>query len=224
MKKVKILSIESITHDVKRFTLEKPGDYKFVPGQVTNVAINKPGWKENTHSFTFTSLNEDKDLEFTIKGYPVRDYPSHTGMTELLHKLQPGDELLIDEPRGVINYKGSGVFIAGGAGVTPFIAILKMLKRDGKLKGNKLIFSNKTVKDVIMEAEFRQMFGEGELFLTLTREEVTGYGSGRVDKDFLEKHLDNFSQHFYLCGPKLMVASLKETLAELGAKTDSVVF
>ena len=224
MQKVKILSVEPVTHDVKRFIMEKPNGFKFVPGQATDVAINKPGWVDKTHPFTFTSLNEDPNLEFIIKGYPVKEYPEHKGMTELLHKLVPGDELLIDEPWGTINYKGPGVFIAGGAGVTPFIAILRWLKKEGKIKATKLIFSNKTAKDVILEEEFRGMMDPSDLILTLTREDIEGYESGRVDKVFLKNHIDNFSQHFYICGPKIMVASLKETLAELGAETDSVVF
>ncbi len=224
MHKVKILKIDPVTHDVKRFRLEKPEGYNFVPGQATDVAINKPGWTDKLHPFTFTSLNEDPNLEFTIKGYPVQQYPEHKGMTELLHKLNPGDELLIDDPWGTINYKSSGVFIAGGAGVTPFIAIFRMLKKKGKLKGNKLIFSNKTAKDVILEDEFKSVFDADDLVLTLTREKVDGYEEGRLDESFLKKHLNDFKGYFYICGPKSMVAGLKETLSNFGAKTDSIVF
>ena len=215
---------EFVTHDVKRFILVKPKGYKFVPGQATDVAINKSDWEDKTHPFTFTSLNEDENLEFIIKGYPVKKYPEHKGMTELLHKLVPGDELLIDEPWGTINYKGPGVFIAGGAGITPFIAILRMLKKDGKIERNKLIFSNKTAKDVILEEEFRGVFEPKDLILTLTREKVAGYESGRVDQDFLKKYIKDFSQNFYTCGPKVMVEDLKATLSDLGAESDSIVF
>lgn len=224
MKKVKILSVKPVTHDVKRFIVEKPKGFKFVPGQATDVAINKPGWIDKTHPFTFTSLNEDENLEFIIKGYPVKKYPEHKGLTELLHKLLPGDELLIDEPWGTINYKGPGVFTAGGAGVTPFIAILRMLNRDGKIKGNKLVFSNKSTKDIILEKEFRVIFKPNDLILTLTREKVAGYENGRIDSEFLKKHVKDFSPNFYVCGPKKMVEDLKATLADLGAETDSIVF
>jgi predicted ferric reductase len=41
-----------------------------------------------------------------------------------IRKLKHGDELIIRDVWGAIEYKGEGVFIAGGAGVTPFIAIL----------------------------------------------------------------------------------------------------
>jgi predicted ferric reductase len=42
-------------------------------------------------------------------------------------------ELIIRDVWGAIEYKGEGVFIAGGAGVTPFIAILRQLQADDKL-------------------------------------------------------------------------------------------
>jgi len=223
--KVKILMTEFVTHDVKRFILEKPSGFGFIPGQATDIAINKPGWVDKKHSFTFTSLNDDLVLEFTIKGYKLDLYPNHTGVTQKLHQLIPGDELLIDEPWGTIHYKGTGIFVAGGAGITPFIAILRQLKKDGKIDGHKLLFSNKEVKDVILENEFRDMFGNpDELVLTLTREKHDGYEFGRIDKVFLQKHVKDFSENFYICGPRKMVDELKIILKDLGAKTESVVF
>jgi ferredoxin-NADP reductase len=36
---VKILKTEYVTHDVKRFRVEKPADYIYIPGQATEVTI-----------------------------------------------------------------------------------------------------------------------------------------------------------------------------------------
>jgi predicted ferric reductase len=223
MKKTKILLTEFVTHNVKRFILEKPLGYSFVPGQATDLAINQKGWRDKKHPFTFTSLNEDLVLEFIIKSYPQAEFPEHDGMTEKLHNLVPGDELLIDEPFGTINYRGPGVFIAGGAGITPFIAIFRELKKEGNLSGNKLIFSNKTKEDIILEPELRNLFGDN-LVLTLTQEKVDGYENGRVSQDMLKKYLQDFSQNFYLCGPKVMVQELQKTLIDLGASITSLIF
>ncbi len=66
---VRILDIQEVTHDVKCFRFEKPKGYKFIPGQATDVSINQPHWKEEIRPFTFTSLNTDDYLEFTIKRY-----------------------------------------------------------------------------------------------------------------------------------------------------------
>lgn len=216
---MRILMTEFVTHDVKCFVLEKPSGYEFVPGQATELSINKPDWKEERRPFTFTSLNRDKILEFTIKGYP-----EHNGVTEKLHTLMPGDEIIIREPWGTINYEGSGVFIAGGAGITPFIAIFRDLRERGKLAGNKLFFSNKRAQDVILEKEFRAMFEKDDLILTLSEEERCGYDDRYIDKKFLEEEIEDFSQNFYVCGPPGMVRDMKNHLDALGAEMESVVF
>ncbi len=223
---VPILMTEFVTHDVKHFFLEKPSGFTFTPGQATEMSIDHPNWIDKKRPFTFTSLNQDKILEFTIKGYPTDEYPAHRGFTEKLHQLGPGDEVIIREPWGTINYQGPGVFIAGGAGVTPFIAILRMLREKGELADQTLIFSNKTSKDVILEKEFRQMFAdEGRLILTLTREKKPErYEFGRVNKKFLQEKISDFDQNFYVCGPPAMVKDLKELLQDLGAESQEIVF
>ena len=152
---VNILKIEQVTHDVKRFQIDKPKNYNFHPGQATEVAINKPNWKNERRPFTFTSLNEYPFLEFTIK-----IYTDHEGVTNELGKLAEGDQLIIHDVWGAIEYKGPGYFIAGGAGITPFIAILRQLHKEKRLQNNTLFFSNKTAKDIILETELSSMLGK----------------------------------------------------------------
>jgi ferredoxin-NADP reductase len=223
---VKILYTGFVTHNVKRFILEKPKGFEFVPGQATDLSINKPGWEDKKHPFTFTSKNSDLVLEFNIKGYPVSEFPEHEGVTEYLHKLVPGDEVIIDDPWGTINYNGKGTFIAGGAGITPFIAILRDLRDKGEISGNKLFFSNKEEKDIILLQEFQAMFKDNpdDLVFTLTQEKQEKYDYGRIDEGFLKTYITDFNQNFYLCGKKPMVAALREVLEKLGAKSDTVVF
>lgn len=215
--KVKILMKEFVTHDVKRFIVEKPQGYKFIPGQATEISINKPGFENKRRPFTFTSLDDDLVLEFVIK-----QYPKHDDITKKIHELIPGDELILKDVFGVINYKGKGVFIAGGTGITPFIAIFRKLQKDGKLKGNKLFFSNKTQKDIMLEKELKGAFGS-DLILTLTQEKKQGYEYGRIDEGFLKKHIKSFNQNFYICGTKDFVKDIKEALKKFGAKIQSIV-
>ena len=215
---VKIINIENVTHDVKHFVVEKPAGYKFTPGQATDVSINKPEWKNDKNPFTFTSLNDSENLEFVIKGYP-----SHHGVTDALHHLKPGDELIIREPFGAIAYKGKGVFIAGGAGITPFIAIFRQLYKDNLIDDNKLIFSNKTSKDIILKEEFEKMLGHNFINV-LTEEKIPGIHNKRIDKDYLKQVIRDFNQHFYLCGPDKFTESIQNALIELGAKVDTLVF
>lgn len=222
----KIIKIEPITHNVNLYVLEKPVGYSFIPGQATEVSINKVGWEENKHPFTFTSLNSEDYLEFIIKSYPVTDYPNHSGMTEELLSLKVGDELIIGEPWGSITYFDKGVFIAGGTGITPFIAILRSLKKECKVKGNKLFVSNKLEKDIILREELMDIFSDNpeDLVFTLTQEKVSTLHHGRIDMRFLKNVIGNFDQHFYVCGPRTMKQELTATLATLGVPVESIIF
>src|SRR3954469_23931735 len=170
--KIKILKILQVTHDVKQFTCEKPAGYVFKPGQATDVSINKPEWDNEKRPFSFTSLNEETHLQFTTKIY--RDHP---GVTNELDKLIVNDELIIDDAWGAIEYKGPGYFIAGGAGITPFIAILRQLNKDNQITGNTLFFSNKTAADIIYEEELKEILGRNAINV-LSREQTAGYESG----------------------------------------------
>ncbi|MFC1700371.1 FAD-binding oxidoreductase [Patescibacteria group bacterium] len=216
---VKILEIEQLTHDIKRFVVEKPKNVEFIPGQATSIAINTKDLRKKKRPFTFTSLNEDPSLEFIIK-----EYPDHNGITQELHKLKVGDELIVEDPWGTIKYDDKGIFIAGGAGVTPFIAILRQLCKEDKISGNKVFFSNKTSKDVILEDELREKIPEENLILTLTKEKHPDYHYGRIDEKFIRENVTDFSQNFYICGPKQMIVDIKNILVSLGASSQEIVF
>jgi cytochrome-b5 reductase len=214
-----ILMTEFVTHDVKRFMLTKPRNFDYEPGQGVKMVIDEPKWRnEERRPFTPTSLRDDKILEFTIKKYPARN-----GVTDKLHSLQVGAKLLISDVFGTITYKGPGIFIAAGAGVTPFIAITRQLAREGKLESSSFIYSNKTPADVICEKEFRHYFGP-RCILTCTQEGAPGYENNRITANFLKEKIQDFTQRFYVCGPDSFVADIKSILKELGASPDSLVF
>jgi len=213
---IKIISIDDITHDVKRFRLEKPEGYTFVPGQAASLSVNTPAMKDMRRPFTFTGLASDPYLEFTIK-----IYLSHNGVTKALSELSPGDSLLITRPWGNISYNGPGVFIAGGAGITPFMAILRDLRSKNMLEKNLLIFANKTRADIIYEDELRSMLGSS--FINILSDEIIEvYHSGFVTVDFLRSVITDFSGRFYLCGPPPMMAAVKKQLADLGVARSAV--
>lgn len=217
--KVQIKDIHQVTHDVKRFTVEKPEGFEFEPGQATELSINKESWRDEKRPFTFTSLNENPNLEFVIK-----IYPGHDGVTKQIGQLKEGDSFLIGDPWGTIQYKGQGVFLAGGAGVTPFIAILRDLSKKNKIDGNRLIFSNKTEKDIILEDEFREMLGENFINTLTEIEQSDEYLTEFIDQDFIKTHIDNFDQHFYICGPPDFVTDISTYLQNMGADSDGIVF
>ena len=215
-KTVKVKEVKPVTHDVKQFIVEKPDGYKFTPGHATEVSINTEKWKNEKRPFTFTSLNEDDYLEFTIK-----IYPDHDGVTEQLGKLKSGDELIVRDTWGAIEYKGPGYIIAGGAGITPYIAMLRELKKKNKLDGIKLFYSNKSDKDIILKEELDTMLGKNATYV-ITDQKDTNFTNAYIDEDFLKKHIENFDEKFYVCGPPKMTEEIGDILEKLGADPDAV--
>ena len=213
-----ILMTEFVTHDVKRFIVRKPETFSFTPGQGVELGIDEEEWRQEGRPFTPTSLTSDKVLEFTIKRYP-----DHKSVTDKLHSLKAGDNLLMSEPFGTISYKGPGVFIGAGAGITPFLAIFRQLAVEGAIDQQSLIFSNKTPADVICEKELRFYFGSRGRFIC-TRESGPGYDIGRIDRNYLEKNLAGVGQYAYVCGPDKFVEEVTAIVRDLGFGAESVVF
>ena len=214
---ITINKITPVTHDVRQIRCSRPSGYDFFPGQATEVAINKPEWKEKKRPFTFTSLDDADHLEFTIK-----IYSDHDGVTSQIGNLKEGDQLLVDDVWGTIAYQGPGYFIAGGAGITPFIAILRDLHRKGEMKDNRLFFANKTSKDIILEDELKSMLGSNVTFLLDQNDGVHHHGF--IDENFLKKNIQDVSRPFYVCGPPGMVETINKTLISMGATVEKVVF
>lgn len=214
---LKVKSVTHVTHNVLRIALVKPPQYSFESGQATDVSINKPEWKDEKRPFTFTCLPEDDHLEFTIK-----TYPSHKGVTNELLKLEEGDELIIRDSWGAINYQGEGTFIAGGAGVTPFISILRNLHSQNKMGGNKLIFANDKEEDIINKEEFKNILGDNFINI-LSKEELEPYEHGHITEEFLKSKVSDFSKYFYLCGPPSMEEAVEKILLNLHVDPKAII-
>lgn len=215
---VKIQKIEPLTHNVLQIILDRPEGISYKPGQACDVSINKDGWRDEVHPFTFVSLEENGEIiEFNIKTYPERN-----GVTNKLCSLEPGDELLIGDVFGAIQYKGEGMFLAGGAGVTPFVAIFNMLERDNKVGHNTLLFGNKTENDIILKDKFKNVVGDNFINV-LSEESAEGYEHGYIDADLIKKYDKDDLKYYYVCGPEPMVESVVNDLKSIGIKEDQIV-
>jgi ferredoxin-NADP reductase len=207
---------QQLTPDTNRYVFDRPDGLEFEPGQATEMTLMKDGWRDEARPFTFTSLPEDKQLEFVIKSYP-----DHDGMTEQLAKIAPGDAVEIKAPFGAISDHGPGVFIAAGAGITPFIPILSQHAAAGKMDCT-LLYSNKTQADIILRDTWERMDGLKAVF-TVTDEEGRDLPNAMIDKAFLQEHVESFAQTFYLCGPPEFVEDVRTALKELGADADKII-
>lgn len=214
---VKVKSVRHVTHNVLRIMLEKPEGLAYIPGQAVDISIHKEGWEKEIRTFTFTSLQDDDYVEFTIK-----TYPSHNGVTNQLLSLKSGDQITLYDVYGDIHYKGEGIFIAGGAGITPFIAILKKLESEKKIGNNKLIFANRAKEDIIDEEKFRHLLGKNFVNV-LSGEEVAGYEHGFITAGLIKNQTDGEGKYYYLCGPPPMMDAVEKELSSLGIDADHIV-
>ncbi|MCB9359612.1 flavodoxin reductase [Candidatus Woesearchaeota archaeon] len=207
--KVRILEFDEILRNTLRIVVTKPAGYDYKPGQA--VSIWMPGI-EKPKPFTMTSLPSDDHLEFII-----RIYPNGGGFTMKMQQLKVGDELEITNAWGKMSFKGNGIFIAGGCGITPFIAILRELDRkEGVSDENLLFYSCKSNLDIINEKELKEYLGDNAV-ITLTREKIDNYKHGRIDAKMIEEKVDDFKRVFYLCGPMDFIKEMKDFLYSKGA-------
>lgn len=214
---VQIRQITPVTHNVIHVVTDKPKDYDYRPGQATMTAIDKKAWREKERPFTFTGLPDADELEFTVKVYE-----EHNGVTEKMDELQIGDALRIGEPWGAIDYSGPGTFIAGGAGVTPFLAIFKKLAQTGQLEDQRLVYANKTVKDIIHKRQLNAWLGENVHHI-LSQEKTTEYDYGHIDAAYLKAIGLAQGERVYLCGPPPMMDTVKHALFSLGISEKQVI-
>ncbi|EPX79458.1 FAD-binding oxidoreductase [Litoreibacter arenae] len=215
--KLTLKSIAPVTHNTYHLTMDRPEGFSFEPGQATEIAIDKDGWRDEARPFTMVSQPEDDELAFVIKSYP-----DHDGMTEQVATLSKGDGLLVETPFGAITDHGPGVFIAGGAGITPFISILRKRDRDGTLDGAHLIFSNATEKDIILKDEFDRMNGLKKTYI-VTNDPDSPHSGDQLDASTLDELIGSKDQAFYICGPGPMVDDVRDALKEIGVSEDNIV-
>ena len=216
--KTKILEKDWLTHNVLRLRLERPTGYLFSAGQAVELGMDTPKWKDVTAPFTLTGLANESYLEFILKVYP-----EHNGFTQALSELSIDSTLSITPAWDSFKYKGPGVFIAGGTGITPFIAIIRDLAhKEIPLSNHGLLWANKTHDDIFLKDEFTQNLGERFVNI-LSKENHPEYKTGKLDATFLGLQKLNVSQCFYICGPGSFSADIKKILIDLGALENNII-
>ncbi|MBI2444769.1 hypothetical protein HYV43_00065 [Candidatus Micrarchaeota archaeon] len=217
-------------HDVKtfRFSLQElPEDQALAqkPGQFVSVQVQTPeGLQVRSFSISSSPLEQDH-LDITVKCYP------DSSAAQALHQLKEGDKLHVRGPFGqfVLNDEDHDVvFIAGGNGVTPLMAMMRYIV--GKRLPVKpiLIYSNRTQADVIFKDELERLGREGRIVadITLTNEpQGSGWAglTGRIDGAMIEKMAAPVKDKaFFLCGPPEMVRAMHAALLSVGVPEQQI--
>jgi ferredoxin-NADP reductase len=143
----------------------------------------------------------------------------------LTQEVRPGDAFEIRGPVGGYfvwdTDDGGPLFlVAGGSGIVPLRAMLRHRHRSGSDVPVRMLYSSRSLDDVIYRAELQEPAEGVEVVKTLTRMQPpdwTGY-SRRVDAELLSEVVWPVEDDpiTYVCGPTSFVEAVAGGLVELG--------
>ena len=143
----------------------------------------------------------------------------------LTEELRAGDELELRGPIGgyfVWDAEDGGplMLLAGGSGIVPLRSILRHRERIGSRVPARLLYSSRTLADVIYHSELSHYASGAEVICTLTRQQPPGWTghAGRVDAKLLGDVAWPAGEAplAYVCGPTSFVETVAAGLVGLG--------
>jgi ferredoxin-NADP reductase len=218
--KVRDLVVE--TPRVKSLLLRPAGWPGHLPGQHVDIRLTAGDGYQAQRSYSIASSPEDELLALTVERVKDGEVSPY-----LLDELRAGDQLELRGPIGeyFVWTSASGAplcLIAGGAGVTPLMAMLRHRYRLSSRAPAVLMYSARSIEDVIYHDELAAMARRDNrlrVVYALTREQPkdwTGH-RGRIDKSLLAANCFPPSQTpaVYVCGPTAFVENISGLLVEL---------
>jgi ferredoxin-NADP reductase len=148
----------------------------------------------------------------------------------LTDELRAGDELELRGPIGGYfvwepEQGGPLLLVAGGSGIAPLMAMLRLRRRAGSEVPARLLYSSRTLADVIYRAELETL-SDVEIVQTLTREQSADWTGrrGRVDAALLSEVAWPAEERplTYVCGPTGFVEAVADGLVQLGYPPERV--
>jgi len=223
--KFQITDIINRSNNVSSFRFKRPLDFQYLPGQYIIVQLDIKHQSVQKAFSLSSSPTETEFIEFTKK------FTGHE-FSEGLKALQVGDSLNVDGPFGYFTLKENEnkiVMLAGGIGVTPFRSMIQYCVDKGIDNDIVMIYSNKTEDDIIFRDDFQEMMTKHPNFsivLTCTRP-TDNWTSicGRIDRNMIEREVPDFNERmFYVCGPPVMVESMRELLRSMDIPDNMILF
>jgi ferredoxin-NADP reductase len=144
----------------------------------------------------------------------------------LTEELRAGDQIEVRGPIGGYFVWDGGdtahplLLAAGGSGIVPLRSILRHRERSGATAPARLLYSARTLADVIYRAELDRRPAGVTVTYTLTRQQPPGWTghAGRVDQALLAEVAWPAGQEplAFVCGPTSFVETVAEGLVGLG--------
>jgi len=145
----------------------------------------------------------------------------------LIEELRAGDTIELRGPIGGYFTWNPGIssplmLIAGGSGVVPLMSMLRTRSQAGSKVPAKLLYSARSVEDIIYRGELELAANRDgfDLVHTLTRGAPAGWKgqTRRVDRDMLAQYGFQPAEEpqIFVCGPTSFVETVADQLVSLG--------
>ena len=197
-------------------------------GQHVDVRLTAEDGYQAQRSYSIASAPES-GLELTVERLDDGEVSPY-----LVDELRPGDGLELRGPIGGYfvweAVDSRPVFlVAGGSGVVPLMAMIRQRVRRGSSAPMRLLYSSRTLEDVIYRSELDEISARGDgidIIHTLTRAQPdswTGY-SRRVDPELLREVAWGPADDpvVFVCGATSFVEVVAEGLVGLGYDPRSI--
>jgi ferredoxin-NADP reductase len=182
-------------------------------GQHVDIRLTAEDGYQAERSYSIASGPDDARLELTVELIEDGEVSPY-----LVDEVQHGDVFELRGPiGGYFAWEpadgGPLLLVGGGSGVVPLRSMLRARPPDVPAR---LIYSARTLDDVIYHSELEAL--GGDVVLTLTREQRAGVRSGRVDADLLGEagFPREREPRIFVCGPTSFVEAVASALVELG--------
>jgi toluene monooxygenase electron transfer component len=147
-----LVTIEPVTHDMRRYVLHTDAPADFLPGQYVSVSV--PGVTAPRNYSMANLANADGLWELV-----ARRVPGGAATSVLFDSIGVGDRFAIDGPYGLATLRTDVdrdiVCVAGGSGLAPMLSIARGASAAGLLRTHRLHFfyGARTPSDVCGHAE-----------------------------------------------------------------------
>jgi ferredoxin-NADP reductase len=214
----RVVDLKDETERTRSIALELPDWPGHRAGQHVDVRLTAEDGYQAQRSYSIGSAPEDERLLLTVERLDDGEVSPY-----LVGELRPGDELELRGPIGGYfvwesGFGGPLLLIAGGSGVVPFRSILRHHAAAGSDAAVRLLYSSRSLDEVIYREELREYGDAVQLALTRQWPEDWSGHRGRIDGELLSKTGWPPADQplIYICGPTGFVEAAAQTLVDAG--------
>jgi ferredoxin-NADP reductase len=223
-----VVELVDETARTKSIVLETREPLHYRAGQHVDVRLTADDGYQAQRSYSIASAPEDGYLVLTVERLEDGEVSPY-----LTDELRAGDELELRGPIGGYfvwdeALGGPLQLIAGGSGVVPLRAMLRHHDAIESDVPARLLYSARTLADVIYRDELTRM-GERDqvdVRFTLTREQPAGWRGydRRIDRELLADAVWSSAERplVYVCGPTPFVETAASALVASGYEAASI--